>query len=89
MVSVSPRVSLYMIVNDRIQLRRYTIVIRSRVIRRNAVVNDRIFPVYGRIRSFTESVTFDLGWYDNITIDLCQSIRLITCDKLSDDRKIY
>ena len=61
MVSVSPRVSLYMVVNDRIQLRRYTIVIRSHVIGRNPVVNDRIFPVYGRIWSFTESVTFDLG----------------------------
>ncbi len=27
----------------------------------STVVNDRIFLVYGRIRSFTESVTFDLG----------------------------
>jgi hypothetical protein len=29
--------------------------------RTSTVVNDRIFLVYGRIRSFTESVTFDLG----------------------------
>jgi hypothetical protein len=27
----------------------------------STVVNDRIFLVYGRVRSFTESVTFELG----------------------------
>jgi len=31
----------------------------------STVVNDRIFLVYGRIRSFTESLTFDLGMYLN------------------------
>ena len=52
---------LYTIVFHRIRSWRYTIVIRYHVIRQNTVVNDRIFPVYGGIRPFTESVTLDLG----------------------------
>ncbi len=58
------------VVNDRIQ--RYTTVIRPHVIRRNMVVNDRIFLVYGRIRSFTESVTFDLGSRVGCKESLCE-----------------
>ena len=50
---------------DRIRIRRYTIVIRSQVLRQNMVVNDRIFPVYGCIRPFTEFVTFDLGMHSS------------------------
>jgi hypothetical protein len=55
------RKRLHMDKYDRIRIRRYKIVIRSQVLRLNMAINDRIFPVYGCIRPFTEFVTFDLG----------------------------
>ncbi len=55
------RFPLYTIVLLRMRSRRYTIVIRSHVLRQNTVVYGRIVNVYGRLRPYTDLVTVDLG----------------------------
>ncbi len=90
--SVLLRFSPYMIVLLRIRLRRYKIVIWSHVIRQNMVVYREIRTMHDHLRVYTDSVSVDLGYYKNITLEQTIAVlfgRFVNCQRNRAPEHIY